>query len=100
MSAYAIYCTDKPGSAAQRDPLKQAHLKHVEEHIDRYLIAGPLKDGNGNVIGSLIIVKAENAADARAFLESDPYYGGDFWADIAINEYYAAAGDWVGGKTW
>lgn len=100
MKAYSIYCTDKPGSAEPRDAEKFAHLAYVETNIDRYLVAGPLKDAQGNVNGSLIIVKADSESDARSFLEQDPYYAADFWDAISIQQFNGVAGDWVGGKTW
>lgn len=100
MKAFSIYCIDKPGSAEPRNAHKLAHLAHVEANIDRYLVAGPMKDADGNVTGSLIIVKADNEADARAFFEQDPYFVADFWESISILQYMGVAGDWVGGKTW
>ena len=77
-----------------------AHLTHVEAEIDRFVVAGPLRDEEGIITGSLLVVKADNAAEAQAFLELDPYYQADIWAGIEIYAFSAAAGDWVGGKTW
>lgn len=97
---FAIYCTDKPGAGPQRGEASPAHLAHVEKTLDNYLIAGPMKNEAGETIGSLLIVKATDAADARRQLEADPYYGADIWAEIRISEFMPAAGDWIGGKIW
>lgn len=100
MKAFAIYCTDKPDTAQKRLAARDAHFAHIEKTIENLFVAGPLKNQEGDTIGSLLIVKAETAAQARAQLEADPYYHADLWADIRIHEFTAAAGDWIGGKIW
>ena len=96
---FAIWCRDKADRSEVRSALAKAHLDHVEAHIDRYLIAGPLKEG-GVTTGSLLVVKASNAQDARSFLAQDPYHDADIWETIEIKPFVAAAGDWVGGAAW
>lgn len=97
---YAIITRDKPGAAAIRKEKLAEHLAHVETCLDRIAIAGPMRDDNGDFVGSLLVVKAESEEDARAFLEQDPYYHADIWSSIDISAFAAAAGEWVGGKTW
>ncbi len=99
MRLFACWCHDAPGSAGPRDAELAAHLAHVEAHIGRYAVAGPLKRGDAT-IGSLLVLKAENEADARAFLEADPYFAAGVWREIEVEELSAAAGDWVGGAAW
>jgi uncharacterized protein YciI len=97
---YAIVARDKPDMMATRMEHLKAHLAHTEAGMDRLAIAGPLRDEEGKICGSMLVVKAESAADARALLETDPYFKADIWADIQIHAFSAAAGEWVGGKTW
>jgi uncharacterized protein len=97
---YAIVARDRPGAAAIRQAARADHLAHVEANMDRYAVAGPLRDEVGDIIGSLLIVYADSAVEARAFLSLDPYFIVDLWGDIAIDAFNPAAGDWVGGKTW
>lgn len=97
---YAIITHDKPGATAIRMEKLREHLAHVEAGLDRLAVAGPLRDEAGNFTGSLLVVKAESEADARALLEHDPYFKADIWSNIEIRAFGAAAGDWVGGKTW
>lgn len=97
---YAIITRDKPGATVTRMAKLKEHLAHVEASIDDLAIAGPLRDEDGNFTGSLLIVKAESAAEARAMLANDPYFQAQIWSDIEIRAFNAAAGDWVGGKTW
>lgn len=97
---YAIITTDKPGSKATRMEKLKDHLAHIEGVIDRICIAGPMRDAEGAFSGSLLVIKAESEADARAFIAQDPYYAADIWSNIRIEAFAGAAGDWVGGKTW
>ena len=97
---YAIIARDKPGAASMRMEKLKEHLAHVEGSLDRLAVAGPLRDEAGAFTGSLLIVKAESEADARALLEADPYYRAGIWNDIDVRAFGAVAGDWVGGKTW
>ena len=97
---YAIVARDKPGAAAVRMERLKQHLAHIEEHLDRLAVAGPLRDEDGAFVGSLLIVKADSEAEARALLEADPYFQAGIWADITVCAFGAVAGDWVGGKTW
>jgi len=97
---YAIITHDKPGATATRMEKLKEHLAHIEAGLDRLAVAGPLRDAQGNFTGSLLVVKAESEADARALLEQDPYYKAQIWSDIEIRAFNAAAGDWVGGKSW
>ena len=97
---YAIIAHDRPDAAPIRTEKLKQHLAHVVEHLDRLAVAGPLRDEAGAFTGSLLIVKAESEADARALLESDPYYRANVWSDIEVRAFGAVAGDWVGGKTW
>ncbi|MEW4467812.1 YciI family protein [Parasphingorhabdus sp. JC815] len=100
MKTFAIYCTDKPDTAQKRRDARDAHFSHIEKTLDNFLIAGPLNDKDGVTIGSLLIVKADDASHARKLLESDPYFRIDIWQDIRISEFIPAAGDWIGGKIW
>lgn len=97
---YAIITQDKPGATATRMEKLKEHLAHVEATLDRLAIAGPLRDEEGNFTGSMLVVKAESEAEARELLSHDPYFKADIWSSIEIRAFNAAAGDWVGGKTW
>lgn len=99
--AYAVSCYDRPGpeAGAIRQEKMAEHLAHIEETLDKLWLAGPLFDG-GDVVGSLLIFKAESEAEALALAKSDPYGKADIWERIEVRKFVGAAGDWVGGKTW
>jgi uncharacterized protein YciI len=96
---FAFRCLDGEGSAPVRGRALAGHLAHVEANIGDYAVAGPLKEGE-RTIGSLLVIKADDAAEARALLEADPYFAAGVWASITCEEFSAVAGDWVGGATW
>jgi uncharacterized protein len=102
MSAFVITCIDRTDidTTPLRGAHRAAHMAHVEAYLARYLIAGPLKNADGVAIGSLLVVQAEDEADARAFLETDPYFAAGFWGEISIHGFLPAAGEWIGGVIW
>jgi len=64
-------------------------------------LAAPLRDdAEEEFTGSLLVITASSIADARAFIEDDPYYKAGIWADVRIDKLGISAGDWVGGKPW
>ena len=54
---------------------REKHLAHIEplDQAGRIRFAGPLVDEEGNPCGSVIILEAEDLAEARRIAESDPY---------------------------
>ena len=96
---YACWCRDSPDAARLRDEHLAAHLAHIEANLDRYAVAGPLKDKT-ETHGSLLIVKADNRDDAHAFLQTDPYARAGVWQNVEIEPFLGVAGDWVGGAAW
>jgi uncharacterized protein len=100
MKLFTIIAEDATNSVTLRATQLDAHLAHVETHLDQYAVAGPMRGTDGVITGSLLIVKAETIADARAFIETDPYFVTGVWRSIDIRAFNAVAGDWVGGKAW
>lgn len=100
MALYCIHAIDGLEGAEIRPRLIGAHLAHVETNIDRYFVAGPLKNAGGQTIGSMLVVEAADEADARAFLDQDPYAGAGLWSQIHVAAFAAVAGTSVGGAAW
>lgn len=99
MRLFAFRCLDGADSAPLREAALAAHLAHVAAHIKDYAVAGPLKEGE-RTVGSLLVIKGQDMAEARARLEADPYFAAGVWARITCEEFRAVAGDWVGGAAW
>jgi len=72
MPLYVISFIDKPDTQQQRLEARQDHLDYVRAS-GVLKLAGPYIDGAGEMIGSLLIIEAEDEAAARAFSDNDPY---------------------------
>lgn len=100
---YAIIGEDASDAGALRQEHLQAHLAHIEQVLatsEILKLAGPLKDGHGEMIGSLLVVDVPSEADARRFMEADPYHAAGVWAELKIEAFSPVAGSWVGGQAW
>jgi uncharacterized protein len=97
---YAILAWDGPDGPAKRDEYRAAHFAHIETIMEKLAIAGPLKSDDGKFLGSMLVVHATNREEAEAILRADPYFDGGVWNRWEIFPFLAAAGKWVGGKTW
>lgn len=97
---YAVNCRDKPGSKEKRMAGLKAHLAHMDDVFDRIFIACPLLDESGGFAGSMLVISADDMADAQAFIEDDPYYKAGIWESVQIDRVGITAGSWVGGKPW
>lgn len=100
MTSYAVIAWDAPDSEAKRAAARDDHFAHIEQVIDRVLIAGPLRDETGAFTGSLLVIDAADEADARALIERDPYYAAGIWDRVETRAFTAAAGEWIGGRIW
>lgn len=99
MSLYAVYSRDAADAARLRTEHLEAHLAYAETILDRIAVGGPLREGD-TFFGSLIVLRVDSEAEARAILEADPYFKAGVWGEIEIRPFRAVIGDWVGGKTW
>lgn len=98
---YLVTCRDGPGSAAARAEHLDGHLLHVERNWRRYVLAGPLRNpGEQPLIGSYFLVRARDAADARALMHGDPYVSSGMYATVEVLEATASIGRYLGGKIW
>jgi len=84
---FAIRITDKPGMGATRRAVREAHIAYLERHAAMLVLAGPVMDGEGNSIGSVRVVEAEDRADAERLCAEDPFALAGCFADIAIDPY-------------
>lgn len=83
---YVIYCRDKADSQPVRLANREAHLDYVEQSGLTLVIAGPLltPDGNG-MVGSMLVVDAEERAAVDQFAASDPYKLAGLFESVEIH---------------
>lgn len=94
MAMFCFYCRDGEHGAVFREHSHEALLAYFAEHGDDFAVAGPLYKGEG-IVGSLLIIKAENEAEARARLEEIPYFEVGVWQSIRADRFTPLFGDWA-----
>jgi uncharacterized protein len=99
-SLFFVHAIDGANGPALRREYLRAHLDYVELHLHRYRIAGPLLSDGGAMNASVLIVAATSLADARALMDGDPYVASGLYRELVITPFRAAAGTWIGGKSW
>lgn len=93
---YFIETFDKPGHQAQRQALRPAHLEFLRDNAHRLLACGAkLAEEGTDLGGGVYIITADDEADARAFIEADPFHRGDLFAEVRITRWRKAYVDGV-----
>ncbi|GFE66186.1 YciI family protein [Litoreibacter roseus] len=71
---YIINNHDNPDKAALRMEVREAHIAYLKsDHPGAKLVmAGPLLDGHGEMIGSHLVVAADDIAAVEQFQQDDP----------------------------
>ena len=87
MPHFAIHCIDKPDSRELRAATRPVHLEHLHALGDAILAAGPLLDGEGNPIGSLLIIDFPDRKAAIQFAADDPYALAGLFASVAVTAW-------------
>ena len=84
---YALICTDKPGHLQVRMDTRPAHLAWLEGLGDNLKAAGPFLGDDGKPVGSLVIIKADDAAGAQATAAADPYAKAGLFSAVEIKPW-------------
>ena len=94
MPLFCLHCLDKPiGGAEARAEARPAHLAWAATLTPALRMAGPLLDGQGNMVGSVFLIEAETLADAKAIHAQDPYVAAGVFGHVHINETRWAIGE-------
>lgn len=96
---FVFHCRDGEHGSVLRERVLEEHRAYIENHADHYAIAGRLRK-DGEVVGSLLVVKAKDQAAARAKFEADPYFTGGVWQAIRCEELDPIGGEWFGAVDW
>lgn len=84
MPQFILLCRDKPASLDLRMATRPAHLEYFHSLGNNGLLAGPLLDGAGNPMGSMLLIEAENESEAREIAANDPYARAGLFASVEI----------------
>jgi hypothetical protein len=85
---FVIYCRDKDDSQPVRLDNREAHLAYLDASDLEMLVAGPLLTPEGDsMIGSMLVVNAEDRAQVEAFAASDPYRLAGLFDSVEIHPF-------------
>ena len=88
---FALICIDKPAALQIRQDTRAAHLAHIQAS-GVVEMAGPFLDGEGQMVGSLIVLAVESLDAAKHWAANDPYARAGLFALVDIREWKKVIG--------
>lgn len=100
---FLVYHRDRPGSAALRDEMLEAHWSYMDGFQARMIARGPTLTADGETAtGSIHILDLPSAAEARAFAFDEPNYQAGVYRDVLLRRWRNMLGrtmwDYPGGR--
>ncbi|WP_269715425.1 YciI family protein [Caulobacter sp. NIBR2454] len=93
MPYFMLRATDKPGTGDLRLETRPVHLDYLNSLPDVFRMAGALLAEDGQtVVGSLMIIEADDLDSARAYVEGDPFAQAGIFATTEILPWRLAIG--------
>ncbi len=84
---FALICTDKPNHLQTRLDARADHLAFLGSLGDALKAAGPFLGDDSKPNGSLVIISAEDKAEAEAIAARDPYAKAGLFASVEIKPW-------------
>ena len=82
---WAISRVAAPNFAAMREKGLQAHLDYLHSQKSILVVSGAtLTDDGKEVVGSLLIVNVGSRAEAKAFVDNDPFTKAAMFTNVTI----------------
>ena len=82
---YAIYCVDKPNTAALCAELRPPHQEYLATQADIIVLAGATQTDDGETAtGSMFIVNVDGREMAEAFAKGDPFNSGGLFEKVVV----------------
>ncbi|MEM8578340.1 MAG: YciI family protein [Pseudomonadota bacterium] len=88
----ALHALDKDGAADLRQANRSDHLAYLEASAAQVVMAGPLQNEMGGMIGSLIVLDLPDMDAARAWAEADPYAKAGLFKDVQLHPWKKVIG--------
>lgn len=86
---FALWCTDKPGHLQVRMDTRPDHLDWLNglNAEGKLKLAGPSLDADGKPMGSMVVIVADNADEAKAMADADPYAKAGLFESVDIRPF-------------
>jgi uncharacterized protein YciI len=91
MAHFIVEYADLPGVEQARASNRAAHIAYRVGLGERMLMAGPLLDEAANPVGSLVLIEANDLAEAKTIATSDPYLSSSIFRLVSVRPYRIAA---------
>ena len=92
MALFALFCLDKPNALELRMATRPSHVAYLQTKGESLKLAGPLLDAQGDMMGSMLVIEAQDLTAAQAFADADPYAQAGLFASVAVHEYRVGLG--------
>ncbi len=90
---FFFYCRDRPGSAALREELAEAHQSFMDRYADAMIARGPtLTPDRTAATGSMHMVDLPDADAARVFAFEEPNYQAGVYGEVLVRRWRNALG--------
>jgi uncharacterized protein len=107
---FFVYHRDRPGSAALREELLEAHWSYMDHYAAEMIARGPTltaagegSDSGATPTGSVHILDLPNPAAARTFAFEEPGYQAGMYRDVLLRRWHNTLNrtmwDFPGGRT-
>lgn len=89
MPYFAVYAIDRKDMQERRAELRSSHRERLRKHDHPVTarIGGPLLGPDGEMVGSLLIIEADDADTVERFLAEDPYVKADLYERVEIRGF-------------
>ncbi|RAT96658.1 YciI family protein [Brevibacillus sp. Leaf182] len=94
---FLVHAVDRGENGEDRLRWYKAHREHmarIEAYNIQIVMAGPLvEEQHGEtMIGSFLLIEAENKSYVEAFIHDDPFYVNEVWEQISIHRFLQRIG--------
>jgi len=90
---FLIVGTDAPERASQRQALRPRHVAYWQALGARMKVGGPMLDEDAAAKGSVLLVEAEDLAEAQAIAAGDPFAEAVF-GSVSVTPMRISLGVW------
>ena len=84
---WSIVCLDGPDAARLRAAHRAEHAAYLRDADVGVMTCGPLTDDDGEPVGSLFVIEAEDRAAAERFSAADPFAVTGMWSEVTIHGF-------------
>ncbi len=95
MALFTVICRDKPDVLELRLERRPEHVAYLKTQEAMIRVAGPLRDAEDKMCGSLFVVEADDISGAEAFSANDPFTRVGVFGRIEINAFTKTMGSWT-----